>query len=140
MISVIYKDRWQIELFSKTLRQNLEVKSKKILFIKIWTALIAMLLITYLKFKSIFNWSLSNLVAFLRWNLFTYKKLWRWIDKPFNVLLKTSDSVQFHLTFKRIGLHRILNAATGFGNGSFLSPKHLKFERAITGFVWFGHL
>jgi len=53
---------------------------------EIWTALIAMLLIKYLQFKSKFNWSLSNLVAFLRWNLFTYRNLWHWIDRPFDVL------------------------------------------------------
>jgi hypothetical protein len=38
------------------------------LFIQIWTALIAMLLIKYLSFKAKFGWSLSNLVALLRWN------------------------------------------------------------------------
>jgi IS4 transposase len=62
-ISAIYKDRWQIELFFKALKQNLKVKtfvgtSENALFIQIWTALIAMLLIKYLKFKSKFNWSL----------------------------------------------------------------------------------
>jgi IS4 transposase len=79
-ISAIYKVRWQIELFLKTLKQNLKVKtfvgtSENALYIQIWTALIAMLLIKYLQFKSKFNWSLSNLVAFLRWNLFTYRNL-----------------------------------------------------------------
>lgn len=74
-ISAIYKDRWQIELFFKALKQNLKVKTfvgttENALYIQIWTALIAMLLIKYLQFKSKFGWSLSNLVAFLRWNLF----------------------------------------------------------------------
>ena len=80
-MSAIYKDRWQIELFFKALKQNLKVKtfvgtSENALYIQIWTALIAMLLIKYLQFKSKFQWSLSNLVAFLRWNLFTYRNLW----------------------------------------------------------------
>ena len=90
-ISAIYKDRWQIELFFKALKQNLKVKtfvgtSENALYIQIWTALIAMLLIKYLQFKSRFGWSLSNLVAFLSWNLFTYRDLWEWIDNPFDVL------------------------------------------------------
>ena len=56
-ISAIYKDRWQIELFFKVLRQNLKVKTfvgttKNALFIQIWTALIAMLLIKYLRYKA----------------------------------------------------------------------------------------
>jgi IS4 transposase len=80
-ISAIYKERRQIELFFKTLKQNLKVKtfvgtSENALLIQIWTALIAMLLIKFLQFKSKMNWSLSNLVAFLRWNLFTYRDLW----------------------------------------------------------------
>ena len=75
-IAPIYKQRWQIEIFFKALKQNLKIKTfvgttENALYIQIWTALIAMLLIKYLQFKSKFGWSLSNLVAFLRWNLFT---------------------------------------------------------------------
>jgi hypothetical protein len=52
-IAAIYKDRWQIEIFFKTLKQNLKVKtfvgtSENALKVQIWTALIAMLLIKYL--------------------------------------------------------------------------------------------
>ena len=54
--------------------------------IQIWTALIAMLLLKYLQFSSRLNWALSNLVALLRWNLFTYRDIWRWIDDPFQTL------------------------------------------------------
>jgi hypothetical protein len=87
-ISDIYKDRWQIELFFKALKQNLKVKtfigtSENALRIQIWTALIAMLMIKYLKFISKIARALSNLVAFLRWNLFTYRNLQDWIDDPF---------------------------------------------------------
>lgn len=50
---------------------NLKVKtfvgtSENALYIQTWTALIAMLMIKFLQFKSKFGWSLSNLVAFLR--------------------------------------------------------------------------
>jgi IS4 transposase len=109
-ISAIYKDRWQIELFFKALKQNLKVKAfvgsrENALYIQIWTALIAMLLIKYLQFKSKFNGSLSNMVAFLRWNLFTYRDLWEWIDKPFDVLPLTPNSVQYPLPFPGFGQH-----------------------------------
>ena len=111
-ISAIYKDRWQIELFFKALKQNLKVKtfvgtSENALFIQIWTALIAMLLIKYLQFKSKFAWSLSNLVAFLRWNLFTYRDLWEWIDNPFDVLPITPAPVQYLLPLKGIRQHNL---------------------------------
>ena len=114
-ISAIYKDRWQIELFFKALKQNLKIKTfvgttENALYIQIWTAclpvrqaLIAMLLIKYLQFKSKFGWSLSNLVAFLRWNLFTYRDLWDWIDNPFDVLPLVPVPVQYKLPFHGLG-------------------------------------
>lgn len=87
-IAAIYKDRWQIEIFFKTIKQNLRIKtfvgtSPNALLIQIWTALIAILILKYLKFRSSFVWSISNLVAMLRYNLFTYRDLWTWIDQPF---------------------------------------------------------
>lgn len=87
-ISNIYKDRWQIELFFKTIKQNLRIKtfvgtSFNAVMIQIWTALISMLILKYLKMKSKIKWSLSNLVAMLRFNLLTYKDLWEWINIPY---------------------------------------------------------
>jgi IS4 transposase len=107
-ISAIYKDRWQIELFFKALKQNLKVKtfvgtSENALHIQIWTALIAMLLVKYLQFRSTFNWSLSNLVAFLRWSLFTYRDLWKWINAPFLIPPVPSQSVQEQLLLPGLG-------------------------------------
>jgi hypothetical protein len=88
-ISEIYKERWQIELFFKALKQNLRIKtfvgtSSNAVHVQVWTALIAILLLKYLKMRSKAGWALSNLVALLRWNLFTYRDLWAWIDKPFD--------------------------------------------------------
>ena len=87
-IARIYKDRWQIELLFKALKQNLRVKtfvgtSANALHIQIWTALIALLLLKYLQLKATFGWSLSNLVALLRMNLFAYRDLWTWLNAPF---------------------------------------------------------
>jgi hypothetical protein len=50
---------------------------------QIWTALISILVLKYLKHRSQYPWSLSNLVAMLRYNLFTYRDLWVWIDQPY---------------------------------------------------------
>jgi hypothetical protein len=87
-IAKIYRDRWQIETFFKALKQSLRVKtfvgtSANALKTQIWTALIAMLILKYLKLKSTFDWSLSNLVALLRQQLFVYRDLWTWLDHPF---------------------------------------------------------
>ena len=87
-IAAIYKERWQVELFFRALKQSLRVKtfvgtSANALKTQLWTALIAMLLVKYLQLRSTFGWSLSNLVALLRQQLFVYRDLWTWIDDPF---------------------------------------------------------
>jgi hypothetical protein len=87
-VAAVYKQRWQIELFFKALKQSLRVKtfvgtSANALKTQLWAALIAMLLIKYLQLKATFGWSLSNLVALLRQQLFVYRDLWDWIDHPF---------------------------------------------------------
>jgi Domain of unknown function (DUF4372)/Transposase DDE domain len=87
-IAAVYKERWQIELFFRALKQSLRVKtyvgtSANALKTQLWTALIAILLVKYLQLKSSFGWSLSNLVALLRQQLFVYRDLWAWIDDPF---------------------------------------------------------
>ena len=87
-IAAIYKDRWQIELFFKALKQNLKIKtfvgtSANALKVQVWTALIAILLLKYLQLRARFAWSLANLVALLRMNLFTHRDLWTWLDQPF---------------------------------------------------------
>ena len=87
-IAAIYKDRWAVELFFKALKQNLKIKTfvgttANAVKTQIWTALISMLLLRYLQLSSRFGWSLSNLVALLRMNLFTHRDLMTWLDAPF---------------------------------------------------------
>ena len=89
-IAAIYKERWQIELLFKALQQNLKIKtfvgtSANAVKIQVWTALIAILILRYLQLKAKFSWSLSNLVALLRMNLFTYRDLWAWLEQPFGI-------------------------------------------------------
>src|SRR3972149_8450842 len=95
-VAAIYRERWQIELFFKALRQHLKGKtfvgtrerlraplSENAVKTQIWTALISMLLLKYLQLKSSWNWSLSNLAALFRLNLLTYRDLWHWLDDPY---------------------------------------------------------
>jgi hypothetical protein len=87
-IAAIYKQRWQIELLFKALKQNLKIKtfvgtSPNAVKTQIWCALISMLLLRYLQLRSRFGWSLANLVALLRMNLFTHRDLQTWLDQPF---------------------------------------------------------
>jgi hypothetical protein len=101
-IAAIYKDRWEIELFFKALKQNLKVKSfvgtsQNALRIQIWTALIAMLLLKWLHHLSKAKWSLSHLASMLRMNLFTYRDLTAWLDNPFGTPPIIPESQQLTL-------------------------------------------
>lgn len=89
-IAAIYKDRWAVELFFKALKQNLKIKTfvgttPNAVKTQVWTALITMLMLRFMQLKSQWGWSLSNLVALLRMNLFTHRDLWAWLDNPLGV-------------------------------------------------------
>ena len=109
-IARIYKERWQIEIFFKSLKQLLKIKtfvgtSANAVKTQIWTALIAMLILKYVHLKSSFNWSLSNLVAVLRQQLFVYRDLYTWLDDPYQappVLAGLHDG-QLTLDFSVVG-------------------------------------
>lgn len=87
-ISELYKSRWQIEIFFREIKQLLHIKtfigtSENAVMIQIWTALITILVLKALKAVAKYNWHLSNLVAFIRLNIFVKINLQDWLDKPF---------------------------------------------------------
>jgi hypothetical protein len=87
-VAAIYRERWQVELFFKALKQNLRLKtfvgvSANAVRTQLFTALIAILLLRYLQLRARHGWSLSNLTALLRQQLFVYRDLWSWLDEPF---------------------------------------------------------
>lgn len=86
-ISQLYKARWDVEVFFKHLKQLFRVKtfvgtSPNAVRIQMWCSMIAILLIKYLKAKAHYKWHLSNLISFLRINLFVKIDLWKWVNKP----------------------------------------------------------
>jgi len=87
-IGELYKSRWQIEIFFREIKQLLNIKSfigttENAVMIQIWTALITILILKAMKAMAKFKWHLSNLVAFIRLNIFVKINLQRWLDKPF---------------------------------------------------------
>ncbi len=107
-IAAIYKDRWEIELFFKALKQNLKVKTfvgttENALRIQIWTALLALLLLRWLHFLSTAGWSLSNLASMLRLNLFTYRDLADWLRDPYNTPPLVPEPAQLALPLLGVG-------------------------------------
>jgi hypothetical protein len=84
-IAAIYRDRWQIELFFKALKQLLRVRtfigtSANALKTQVWSALIAALLLKWVQLRSKRNWSLSNLVALIGQQLFVYRDLFQMLN------------------------------------------------------------
>src|SRR5690606_35229843 len=97
-ISELYKSRWQIEIFFREIKQLLHIKTfigttENAVMIQIWTALITILILKALKSLARYNWHMSNLVAFLKLNLFVKISLQNWLDKPFEEPPKTPNDI-----------------------------------------------
>ena len=86
-VAAVYKDRWQIEIFFKTIKQNLKIKSflgtsRNAILSQIWVAMIAYLLLAYMKFVSTYKWTINKLMAILPTLLFTRRDLGEWLNYP----------------------------------------------------------
>lgn len=69
-IAFIYKQRWQIELFFKWIKQHLKIKtflgtSKNAVLTQIWVAMIYFLLLAWIKFQTKFKGSLLELTRMI---------------------------------------------------------------------------
>ena len=79
-IANVYKDRWQVELFFKAIKQNLKIhafvgNSRNAVLTQIWIALCTFLVLSYLKFLSKTGWSEQRILRLLQANLFSKKDL-----------------------------------------------------------------
>ncbi len=79
-IAAVYKQRWQIELFFKWIKQNLKIKaflgtSKNAVMTQIWVAMCVYLMLAYLKFASKAAASLQHILRLLQLNLFMRRDL-----------------------------------------------------------------
>ena len=79
-IADIYKDRWQVELFFKWIKQHLKVKSflgtsRNAVLTQLWIALCVYLLIAYIKFLNRISRSLYHILRLLQLNLFDRRPL-----------------------------------------------------------------
>ncbi len=74
-ITEIYKERWQIEIFFRLIKQNLKIKrfvgtSKNAVLSQIYVAMIMYLLVAYLKFTSRIGWSIQEMMQLLQLTVF----------------------------------------------------------------------
>jgi transposase len=86
-IAELYKERWQIELFFKWIKQNLKVKtflgtSKNAVLTQLWIALCVYLFLSFLKFKAKLGLSLATILRLLQLNLFERRALMDLLKPP----------------------------------------------------------
>jgi hypothetical protein len=79
-VALIYKKRWEIELFFKWIKQNLKIKSflgtsKNAVLSQIWVAMIFFLLMCYIKFQTRFKGSLLELTRMIRETLMVRRQI-----------------------------------------------------------------
>lgn len=101
-VADIYKERWNIEVFFKQIKQHMKIKSfvgtsENAVQIQIWTAMTAILLMKFLKEKAKYDWHLSNLVTFIRLNLFVKIDLQQWLDNPFTTRNQQYENIQLSI-------------------------------------------
>jgi putative transposase len=80
IIADIYKARWDIELFFKTIKQNLKIKrfygtTRNAVLTQIWIAMIAYLMISFFKFQHKTKLSIQQLFRIIQVNIFERKSL-----------------------------------------------------------------
>jgi hypothetical protein len=86
-IADIYKERWQIEIFFRFIKQNLRIKafignSENAVMSQIYAALIVYLLLCYTKFLCNLSVTLQNLMRILQLNLFRTCSLQELFEPP----------------------------------------------------------
>jgi hypothetical protein len=101
-VASLYKERWNIEVFFKHIKTHLRIKtfvgtSVNAVRIQLWTALITILLLKAMQKIAEYKWHLSNLITFLRLNLFVKIDLKLYLDKPFEQESKPSGNIQLSL-------------------------------------------
>ena len=100
-IADIYKERWQVEIFFRFIKQNLKIKSflgnsKNAVLSQVYVALIAYLLLAFQKFMSKIGISLHYLVRLVQRNLFQQCEILDLVD-PGRKMLKHNTSRQLSL-------------------------------------------
>jgi IS4 transposase len=102
-IADIYKQRWQVELFFKWIKQNLKIKSflgnsKNAVLTQVLAALCVYLLVSFLRFQSKVKQSMLEVCRLLHINLFAKRNLTELFDKRKPEL---DDSPQLRLSLVR---------------------------------------
>ena len=97
-IAAIYKQRWQIELLFKRLKQNFSLHyflgdSPNAIMIQVWVCLIAHLLLKIIQLQAKRKWAFSHLTALVRYHLMSYIRLFDFLKDPYASFEKLSSKL-----------------------------------------------
>jgi hypothetical protein len=103
-IARLYKERWQVELFYKWIKQNLKIKSffgstKNAVMSQIWTAMVYYLLLCYIKFQSRYKESLLYLSRVIRETLMERVSLIDLLKLKVENIARIKNTIQLCLEF-----------------------------------------
>ena len=103
-IADIYKERWQIEIFFRWIKQNLKIKafignSRNAVMTQIYVALIAYLLLCMFKYLSKIPVSLQNLIRVIQLNLFRRCRMEELFEPPPRADNNSCNNKQLTLAF-----------------------------------------
>ena len=104
-VADIYKDRWQIEIFFRWIKQNLKIKafignSRNAVMTQVYVALIAYLLLCMFKYLSKINVSLQNILRVIQLNLFRKCPMEELFEPPPRTNINTHINRQLELVFR----------------------------------------
>jgi putative transposase len=79
-IAAVYKDRWQVELFFKAIKQSLQIRafvgtSRNAVMTQLWIALIVYLLVAFARYAAKSGWTVQRMLRVLQLNLFERRGL-----------------------------------------------------------------
>lgn len=101
-IASIYKDRWQVELFFKAIKQNLKIKtfigtSRNAILTQIWIAMITYLLLAFARHSAKIGWTVQRIMRVIQVNLFERKSLKDILDPDPPRCKKSEPQMRFAL-------------------------------------------
>lgn len=101
-IAAVYKERWQVELFFKALKQNLKIhafigRSKNAVLTQVWIAMIAFLLVSFARHSAKQGWTVQRILRVLQANLFECKTLKQLLQPSSSRRKKSEPQMRFAL-------------------------------------------
>lgn len=106
-IANIYKNRWQIELLFKRIKQRYPLRyflgeNENAIKIQVWCALIVDLLVKIIKDRTKRKWAYANISSLIRLHLMTYVNLFAFLENP-DKTLKHYKPPEPHIQMKLFG-------------------------------------